>query len=291
MTDELETYRREIDRLDEQLAELLKARLGIVKKVGTYKERNGSPPCPIRPGREATMLRRIATLFAGSDFAPAAAAQLWRTIIGTSTALEARLSISIYAPGENRDLFWLAREYFGPAAILTRQPHVKRVIGDVMDGTAAVGIIPPLSFEPESHWWSHMLAGNGDSPKIFAHLPFVYHGEDPKHFPSALAFAKLAPEDSGDDVSLFVLQADHNVSQHRLQTAFGSAKLSVNWVAICSLSPDQRHHIVEIKGFVTPEHAGFKSFLAGLGDAIQQAHFLGAYAVPFTIEEKKEEKI
>ncbi len=284
MTNELETYRREIDAFDNQIADLLQARLGVVKKVGEYKQRNASKLCPIRPGREATMLRRIAQTFAGSAFSPAAAAQLWRIIIGTSTALEAKLSISVYAPDNNRDLFWLAREYFGPAAIITRQPHAKRVIGDVMDGTAAVGVIPPLSADIESNWWSHLLQAGADNPKIFAHLPFVYHGEDPKNFPSALAFSRVPPEDSGDDVSVFVLQADHNVSQNRLQTEFGNANLSAQWLTIGSLSPSERHHVIELKGFVTPEHEGFKQFLGAMGDSLVQVYFLGSYAVPFTIK-------
>ena len=284
MTNELETYRREIDAFDDQIASLLQARLSVVKKVGEYKHRHASKLCPIRPGREATMLRRIAQIFTGSPFSPAAAAQLWRIIIGTSTALEAKLSISVYAPDDNRDLFWLAREYFGPSAIITRQPHAKRVIGDVMDGTAAVGVIPPLSADIESNWWSHLLQAGADNPKIFAHLPFVYHSEDPKQFPSALAFSRVLPEDSGDDVSVFVLAADHNVSQNRLQTEFSNANLSAQWLTIGSLSDAERHHVIELQGFVTPEHEGFKKFLAAMGDSLAQVYFLGAYAVPFTIK-------
>ena len=290
MDNPLETYRREIDALDDQLIGLLKQRLGIVKKVGEYKQQTAAALCPIRPGREASMLRRIAECFAGSDFSPAAATQIWRLIIGTSTALEADLSISVYAPETNKDLFWLAREYFGPAARISRQPHIKRVIGDVMDGTASVGIVPPLTVDPESNWWAHLLQPAANAPKIFAHLPFVYHGENPKHFPAALAFARVVPEESGDDVSLYVLEADHDVSQHRLQTAFGAAGLSVGWIAVGSIHPNQRHHVIEIKGFVPPQHAGFASFLSTLGGGVQQAHYLGAYAAPFTIPQQEQEK-
>lgn len=286
---ELEGYRREIDALDDQIIKLLQDRIGVVAKVGEYKQRTAFRFCPIRPGREASMIRRIAKAFAGSSFSSAAAAQLWRNIIGTSTALESKLTISVYAPSDNRDLYWLAREYFGPEAIISKQPHAKRVIGDVMDGTAAVGIIPPLSTDIENNWWSHLLQPGKDAPKIFAHLPFVYYNEDPKHFPSALAFARLLPEDSSDDVSLFVLVADHNVSQHRMQTAFGNANLSANWITIGSLTPDQRHHVIELKGFVTAQHDSFKKFLAELNGSVQQTHFLGAYATPLTIQ--KEEKI
>lgn len=283
---ELIEFRREIDVLDNQIIELLQTRLNVVQKVGEYKKRTSSKLCPIRPGREASMLRRIAKSFTGSTFSPAAAAQLWRIIIGTSTALEAKLTISVYAPDDNRDLFWLAREYFGPAATITRQPHAKRVIGDVIDGSAAVGIIPPLSADIESNWWSHLLQAGADNPKIFAHLPFVYHNEDRKNFPSALAFSRVLPEDSGDDMSVFVLQAEHNVSQHRLQTELNNAGLSAHWLNIGSLSANERHHVIELKGFITPDHTQFQQFLATMGKSIPHVYFLGAYATPFTLKEE-----
>ena len=104
--------------------------------------------------------------------------------------------------------------------------------------------------------------------------------------PISLAFSRVPPEDSGDDVSVYVLQASHDISQHRLQTAFGNVGLSAHWLTIGTLLPDQRHHVVELKGFVTPEHVSFKQFIAAVGDALPQVHFLGAYAIPFTITEE-----
>lgn len=284
MGNELEQYRGRIDALDDQIIGLLKDRLGVVRQVAEYKRRHHPGQFPIRAGREAKMLRRIAEIFKGSDFAPAAAAQLWRIIIGTSTALEGSLAVSVYAPEKERDLYWLAREYFGPAATISRQPHIKRVIGDVMDGKASIGVIPPLNSQESSSWWGNLLQSGADAPKIFAHLPFVYCGDDPKHFPSGLAFSRVAPEESGDDISLYALDIAHEISQHKLQTALGAAGINANWVGIASPSPGSRQHLVELRGFITPESDAFKAFLASLNGAITQSYFLGAYAVPFTIK-------
>src|SRR5205823_4317404 len=105
--------------------------------------------------------------------------------------------------------------------------------------------------------------------------------------PSALAIARIVPEDSGDDLSLLVLEADHNVSQNRLQTAFATAKLEANWINIATISPATRHHLVEIKGFVTPDHAGITLLRAALGASLLNVNFLGAYAAPVIVNSKE----
>jgi hypothetical protein len=89
------------------------------------------------PVREAEQVRRIMKKFEnlGDDLLlPAAAGALWRTIIGMSTSIESPLKVSAYTPIGDSDLYWLAREYFGPFLPITRQPYINRVIGDVMDG-------------------------------------------------------------------------------------------------------------------------------------------------------------
>lgn len=284
MSSELENFRAKIDAYDDQIIQLLKDRLHVVSEVAAYKRANFPNQFPIRAGREARMLRRIAQVFKGTDFAPAAAAQLWRIIIGTSTALEQPLTVSVFAPDDKRDLYWLTREYFGPAALITRQPHVKRVIGDVMDGKAAIGVVPTLH-NPEGTWWSHMLRPEADAPKFFAHLPFVYTNENPKLHPAGLAFSRIAPEASGDDVSVYVLELDHDVSQHRIQTALAGAHLSANWLGVESPTPNTRQHIIEVKGFVPPEQEAMQHFLASFGASLKQSYFLGAYAQPITIQD------
>ena len=168
----------------------------------------------------------------------------------------------------------MAREYFGPFTPIVRQPQIKRVIGDVMDGKAAVGIVPMLRSSDTTNWWTNLMQSGKNTPKIFAHIPFVYHeGPTGKDAVAALAIARLAPEDSGDDVSLLMLETDHNVSQNRLQQAFATAKLEANWINIATLSPATRHHLVEVKGFVMPDHAAIKALASALGASILNIKF------------------
>jgi hypothetical protein len=124
-------------------------------------------------------------------------------------------------------------------------------------------------------------------PKVFARVPFVYNGIPNRDAPSALAIARVAPEGSGDDHSLFVLEADHNVSQNRLQSAFAAVNLEANWINIATLTPNARHHLIEIKGFVTAESEAMQTLLSSLGSSVLNPTFLGAYAVPIIIDSSK----
>ncbi len=283
-TDEiLLQFRKQIDDIDDKIIALLLERTGIVTQVGKHKHQQVQGQCPIRPGREAEMLRRILAKFQSTPFSPAAAAGIWRLIIGASTAVEGDLTLSVYAPEKESDLFWLAREYFGMGSPVIKQPHVKRVIGDVMDGKAAVGIAPLIRGDDQSNWWTNLMQQGKDVPKIFAHVPFIYPTEPDRHSVGALAMACVNPEPSGDDISLLVLEADPNTSQHKLQSAFASAGLEATWISIATLTPASRHHLVQVKGFVPPSCAPMQDVLSSLGSSVLGSHFLGAYAVPVAL--------
>jgi len=287
LEDELASYRQRIDEIDNKLIALLQERIGIVGEVGAFKRRTAPGTCPIRPGREAEMIRRIMATFDSSPNTPkfpaSAAAAMWRTLIGASTSVESPLIISVFVPERDNDLYWLAREYFGPSVQIVKQSYVKRVIGDIMDGKAAVGIVPMLRGSDTTYWWTNLTQQTPDTPKVFARVPFVTHSATARDAASALAIARVTPENTGDDNSLLVLEADHNVSQNRLQTAFGNAKLEATWINIATLTPNARHHLIEIKGFVTETSEPIQALISSLGASIYNACFLGSYAVPIIV--------
>ena len=284
---ELAGFRAQIDTIDDKLIALLKERIAVVDKVGEFKRRTAPGRCPIRPAREAEMVQRVMNAFAGSNFSPAAAAAMWRTLIGASTSNEITLVISVFTPERDNDLFWMAREYFGPFIQIIKQPYIKRVIGDVMDGKANVGVVPMLRSSDSTYWWTNLTQQTHDTPKVFARIPYVYHGVPNRDAPSALAIARLLPERTDNDRSIIVLEADHNISQHKLQSAFTNAKLEATWINVATLTPSARHHLVEVKGFVTEENEIMQGVLASLGSSILNASFLGTYAAPIIIDNSR----
>lgn len=285
---ELTALRTHIDAIDEQICKLLQDRIQIVHQVGELKRRSAPGTCPIRPAREAEMVRRITSYFQGKLFPAAAAAAMWRTLIGACISVEAPFIVSVFAPDREDDMVWLAREYYGPFVTLIRQPHIKRVIGDVMDGKAAVGVVPMLHSDDTTYWWTNLLQG-GDLPKVFAHIPFTMSTPPGRLTPTALAIGRVVPENSGDDHSLLVFEADANVSHSKLQMAMQQAKLEATWLNIATLQPNVRHHLVEIRGFISPSDEVMKSLLAGLGNAVIRVSYLGSFATPLALYEQRQE--
>jgi len=273
-------FRQEIDALDDKIIALLRERIDIIARVGQWKGTYHPGECPIRAGREAEMIRRVMQKFEDSKFSPVAAAAMWRILIGASVCVESPLSLSIYAPAQDELFYWLAREYFGPTLPVTRQPHINRVFGDLKDGKASIGIVPTLRSDT-ANWWLGLIPC--DAPKIFARIPFIAAGP-PVKYPAALAIARIMPEASGNDVSLMVLEADHNVSQNRLQTAFSKAKLIARWISITSPDAIRRLHLIELKGFITATNIEMKKFLSDVGETVMQTHYLGSYALPIVVK-------
>ncbi len=287
MTDVLNPLREQIDAIDEQLISLIKQRISVVEQVGKFKKATAPNLCPVRAGREASMIRNIAESFKGSSFSAATAAAIWRLIIGASTHAESKLVISVLYNEKEHDYFWMAREYFGPSVTIIKQPNVKRIISDVLEGKSTIGLLPNFLANDGEEWWASLVQASADSPKIFAHLPFVFTDEAAKRMPTALAIAKLVPESSGEDTSFYVLHTPHDVSRNRLQSSFAAANLTAQWHGVLTPHPDSRLHLIEIKGFIEPSHEQFKQFTDSLGSSLLQVTFLGAHAIPFTLASEK----
>lgn len=280
---ELAQFRDEIDRIDEQLAALLKTRTEIVSKVGALKRQTAPDIHPIRAGREAEQIRRISGMFTGGSFSPHAAAVLWRNIIAASLAVESSLSLSVYATDASQELYWLSREQFGAFTPITKQPSVKRVIGDVLDGKASVGVAPGLRGETGSApWWLDLIQSQENALSLFAFVPTIVVGSA-RSESAGFAFGKVRPEPSGDDLSYVVAEVRDNVSQHTMQTALAAEKLDATWIAVHPQKQGTRHHLLEIKGFVTEEHEAMQRCLQALGRAVVQTSYLGVCAVPLKV--------
>lgn len=277
--------RASIDEVDNKLIALLNERSTLVKQVGmTKKKRQQDGQAFIRSGREASMLRRIYKAFESEAFPAHAAIQIWRMIICASLSLEAPLTVTAFAPDGGHEIYWLAREYFGYFIPVNRQPTAKRVLGDILDGKAEVGVLPlpDESFDTahDGAWWRELPEGI----KIFACVPFILqNGNTIK----ALAVAKLEPENTGDDISLIRLQTDMNISQSRLTALFEKHTLDVRWVFIDTTPSTERTHLIEIKGFMKGDSSEMKALKEDIGTSLHAMTFLGAYGVPISIQKEK----
>jgi hypothetical protein len=228
-------------------------------------------------------MRRIIGMFEGGPFHPEAVSAVWRGLINGSLAMEGELKISVMANEQHPELYWLAREHFGSVATYMKETTVKRVIGNIIDGKASIGIVPVLRTDEVTPWWPDLTQHTDDWPKIFARIPFVEPARPARDAASGIAIGKVAPEATGDDLSFIAIEAEENTSMHKLQSAFSQAGLQAQWVDVLTHTSGRRHHLIELKGFITPDHDAYQRFAISLGGSLLNSVFIGAYATPITL--------
>lgn len=276
----LQDYRDRIDAIDDQLIALLRERCGIVKEVGQYKAANETHYCYIRPGREAIMTRDIVTQDAGGFPKPMLAA-IWRMLIAGSTSLEQALSASVFGDNSHRDFFWLAHEYFGPVATITMQGTAGRVIGDVADKKAMVGFIP-MPQDDEDHWWRSLVSNRDHWPQVFGIAPFL--ADD--RLPSALLIGDIQPEDTGDDISLLVLESSEPLSRDKQHSVMQEAGFESTCLtqSPSSEDPGLYQYAIAVEGFIPRDSGKLTEIQKAYGAPVQRVSSIGSYARQLEVE-------
>ncbi|TDH59064.1 chorismate mutase [Dankookia rubra] len=214
----LAALRGEIDRLDDQLHDLVMRRAEVVASLAASRVKGGASP--LRPGREAMILRRLLHRHHG-DLPPGAMVRLWREILASSSAMQGGFSVAVYArdPDQPR----LAREHFGSMTPVRSMPTAAQALAAVGSGEAQVAVLPlPEEGEPpEQAWWMGL-----DAPRlqVVARLPFwAAHAET---LPEAFAVTPGAPDPSGADRSLLRLELAKDLGRPQLLAALATAGLA-----------------------------------------------------------------
>src|SRR5687767_9624219 len=112
----LGALRAELDRIDDEILQLIERRLAVSTDVAARKNEAGDRHLKIRPGRQAEIVERLrgrATLAR-----PELIAAVWRDLMAHSLQAQARTEL-ILAPSDSPDLLEArVRALFGSAAPL-----------------------------------------------------------------------------------------------------------------------------------------------------------------------------
>ncbi|HKY94129.1 MAG TPA: chorismate mutase [Kiloniellales bacterium] len=276
----LADLRREIDRIDDALHDLLMQRAELTAGIAASKP-GGSGT--VRPAREAAILRRLVARHKG-PFPRAIVARIWREIISANTALQGPFSVAVLANREHDALFQTARAFYGQMTPILHFETPSSVLRAVGDGSATLGLLPLPAIDAKEAWW-RLIARHGENvPRVIARVPFA-----PGEAPSVEGLAvSLGPnEPSGRDRSLLVVETAQELSRSTLRKQMGDAGLTVvemqSWEG-----PGQHLTLTEVEGFFaadSPEVANLEA-----DEAIAQVVAIGAYALPLTPAELAGEK-
>ena len=273
----LDDLRRRIDQLDEAMHDALIHRAEIVAAIGRLKKADATPP--LRPGREAQILRRLVARHRG-PFPRPVLVRLWRELLSGTIAMQAELQIAVFASASASGLWDLARDHYGSHVAMASFRSTGEVVGAVKDGRATLGILPlPEQGEAES-WWRLLMHGDALKPRVIARLPFGGRGNARPEGGDALVIGMIEPEPSGADRSLYIFETDPELSRTRLLAALNSAALGASLLASSGTA-----QLVEFGDWIAPEAPRLKAALTSLAGKVEQATSLGFYAQPLSAVE------
>ncbi len=195
-TDALDAVRREIDGIDEALLRLLGERFAAVEKVRAAKRQNSPAHAasPIRPAREASVLRRLIEMDAPT-VPHELRMRLWRAIISSSTLVQAPVAVHVSAGLFNSaKLRILVNDYFGatPACAHAGEASVLEAVAANPADVAVVAL--------ESPWLAAFMAGRAGKAQVIGCLPWM----SAPGLPQAFIFGHAAPEPTGADETILI---------------------------------------------------------------------------------------
>jgi chorismate mutase/prephenate dehydratase len=274
----LEHLRAEIDRIDQVILDLLIERSAVVRRIAAVKGDRLDGRSPLRPAREAQILRRLAAR-AGARLPAQVLVRMWRELIAELTRLQAPLSVAVFAPKERALQIWdLARDHFGSATAMVQVDRPIQALRSLGDGSATVAVLP-LPNDDES-WWVSLMSDHDFRLRAFARLPFVSsHGDEVR----ALAIGQLDVEPSGDDLALLAIEAEPGLSRGRLRELLSAAGLQPGWASTWRpATPAAALHLVEVDGFVGDGDARLAGVQRSAQGEVLRVVPVGSYARPLS---------
>jgi len=285
----LDDLRREIDQIDDALHDLLMRRAAVVERIGAAK---GTPSQTVylRPGREASILRRLMARHTGS-FPAQAVVRMWREMITAFTRMQGPFAVAVYAPEDKRGFWDVARDHYGSFVPMTAVNTPAAALRAVSDGTATVGVVPYPAEDDKDPWWRFLVSADANRPRVVARLPFGGRGNARGENRDALAIAVAAHEPTGDDRTLLSIEIGGALSRGRLKDMLEACGLPpVNFCTWHAGGHATDHggggpsiHLVEIADFVDPADPRLTALVERSGEIPVRVNTVGGYAVPLNL--------
>jgi chorismate mutase len=175
----LTDLRRDIDRIDETMHELLIERGEIIGRLVAVKKTQETGSA-FRPAREADMMRRLVKRHHG-NLPLDTAESIWRVIISTFTYVQAPFAVHADLSAGDALMRDSARFHFG--FTVPFEPHIgaSSVVEAVSESKGDLGLVPAFATAGSGPWWTALEFNT--APKIIARLPFVERANHPAALP------------------------------------------------------------------------------------------------------------
>lgn len=273
---DLASLRAELDALDDQMHALLIRRAETVAAVAALGVKGA---VPLRPGREAAIIRRLLARNAGQVLPDLAIVRVWRELLAAMTQQQRPMRITVAEAAEMPGMAALAREHFGAATPLNIRRSAAQALSEVSAGTAGAALLPmPADGETDAAaWWTALLHKDDPRMHVVARLPFWAPRAEGTPTAQGLVVCAAAPDPSGHDRALLGLELPAEVSRARLMTLMTGAGFVPGPTILRRRDPVMQA-LVEVDGFVADNDPRLATL-----PTLRPPVVVGAYAVPLGV--------
>ena len=269
-TPALADLRREIDRIDEAMHELLLERGEIIDTLIAVKNTQevGSA---FRPAREADMMRRLVKRHRG-NLPLDTAESIWRVIISTFTFVQAPFSVHADLSAGDAMMRDSARFHFGFTVPFVPHAGASSVVAAVSESKGDLGLVPAFATAGAGPWWAALEFDT--APKVIARLPFVERLNHPAAMP-VFVVSRVAADAMVTETEVWSVR----VSGWKASSVGIIAELA-DVIAV----PDRAFDGAAL--LVSVERGGIKAVsdaLVGIGASIRSTALVGSHATRYTV--------
>jgi len=267
----LDDLRKEIDRIDEAMHQLLMERGEIIDRLIAVKRSQASGSA-FRPAREAEMMRRLVKRHKG--ILPLDTAEsIWRVIISTFTFVQAPFSVHADLSAGDALMRDSARFHFGFTVPFVAHMGAAAVVAAVSASKGDLGLVPAFAVPSAGAWWSALEFDA--APKIIARLPFVERADHPAGLP-VYAIARPHPDAIVTDVEMWSVK----VSGWGAKPAQALAAVA-EAIAVPDTAFDGAALLIAVPRM--RKLADVTAALTGSGASVRSQALVGSHATRYTI--------
>jgi chorismate mutase len=272
----LADLRKEIDRIDEAMHQLLIERGDIIDRLISVKRSQDTGTSAFRPAREAEMMRRLVKRHKG--ILPLDTVEsIWRVIISTFTYVQAPFSIHADLSAGDALIRDSARFHFGFTVPFVPHMGAAGVVAAVSESKGDLGLVPAFDIASAGAWWSALEFDA--APKIIARLPFVERPDHPAALP-VYVICRVAADAMATEAAVWSVR----VSGWGAGPAQALTKLT-DFIAVPDRAFDGAALLISL-----PKETSLQSISAALvkaGATVRSAVLVGSHATRYTVAAEK----
>jgi chorismate mutase len=272
----LADLRKEIDRIDEAMHQLLIERGDIIDRLISVKRSQDTGTSAFRPAREAEMMRRLVKRHKG--ILPLDTVEsIWRVIISTFTYVQAPFAIHADLSAGDALIRDSARFHFGFTVPFVPHMGAAGVVAAVSESKGDLGLVPAFDIASAGAWWSALEFDA--APKIIARLPFVERPDHPAALP-VYVICRVAADAMATEAAVWSVR----VSGWGAGPAQALTKLT-DLIAVPDRAFDGAALLISL-----PKETSLESISAALvkaGVTVRSAALVGSHATRYTVAAEK----